>query len=109
MRRASATIAAVPRRGDARKSKLDRLRALPWVAIVQAGVVINRRWRTLSAKERARLTDLARRSGGSPGSLSSKERAELRGLVGKLDPKGIGRELLPLARRRRGRRSRACK
>jgi hypothetical protein len=72
--------------------------------------VISRRWRALSAKERARLTHLARTSGGRPGNLSGKERAELRGLVGKLDLKGIGRELLPLARRRRGRhrRSRAC-
>jgi len=100
----------VSRRGEDRGSKLDRLRAVPWVAVVQAGVVISRRWRSLSAKERARLTHLARTSGGRPGNLSSKERAELRGLVGKLDLKGIGRELLPLARRRRGRRrrSRAC-
>jgi hypothetical protein len=77
---------------------------------VQAGVAISRRWRALSSKERARLAHLARTSGGRPGNLTSKERAELRGLVGKLDLKSLGRELLPLARRRRGRRrrSRAC-
>jgi hypothetical protein len=100
----------VSRRGEDRKSKLDRLRAVPWVAVAQAGIVISRRWRSLSAKERARLSQLARTSGGRPGNLSSKERAELRALVSKLDLRGIGRELLPLARRRRGRRrrSRAC-
>ncbi len=102
---AIATIAAVSRRGDARRSKLDRLRAIPWVALAQGGVAINRHWRALSPTERASLGRLARASRGRPGNLSSKERAELRGFLGKLDLKGIGRELLPLARRRR-RRSR---
>jgi hypothetical protein len=99
----------VSRRGVTRKSKLDRVRALPWVAVAQAVVAIGRRWRALSAKERARLTYLARESRGRPGNLSIRERLELRKLVGKLDLKGMGRELLPLARRRRGRcrRSRA--
>ncbi|MGD0455357.1 MAG: hypothetical protein ABSB69_17360 [Solirubrobacteraceae bacterium] len=95
------------RRSAARKSKLDRLRVVPWIAVAQAGVVIGRHWQALSEKERARLTRLARESRGRPGTLSTKERAELRGLVGKLDLKGIGRELLPLARRRRGRRGRS--
>ncbi len=86
------------------------VRAVPWIAVAQVGVVIGRHWRALSEKERARLTALARESRGLPGNLSSKERAELRRLVRKLDLKGIGRELLPLTRRRRGRRgrSRAC-
>jgi hypothetical protein len=102
----------VPRRAAAPKSKLDRLLVLPWGAIVQAGVEIAQRWRALSAKDRARLTRLVRDSGGSVGNLSSKQRAELRGLVSKLDLKGLGRELLPLARsgrdRGRGRHKRRC-
>jgi hypothetical protein len=96
----------VSRRTQQRKSKRERLKALPWVAIFQGGVVIGRRWRALSTKERARLTSLARDSRGRPGNLSAKERAELRSLVGKLDLKGMGRELLPVARRGRGRRGR---
>jgi hypothetical protein len=95
-----ATIAAV------RKSKLDRVKALPWLALLQGGVVVGKRWRTLSAKERARLTGLVRESRGRAGNLSAKERHELGRLVRKLDVKGVGRELLPLVRGSRQRRKR---
>jgi hypothetical protein len=101
-----ATIAAVSTRGTTRKSKHHRpaarfgAQALTWVAAAQGGVVIVRHWRALSAKERARLAQLARKSRGRPRSLSLKERLELRRLVGKLDLEGLGRELLALTGRR---------
>lgn len=84
------------------------MKALPWAALLRATVVIGRRWRALSQRDRARLARLLRDSGGRPGKLRPKERRELRGLVAKLDLKGMGRELLGLAgaRRRRGRRGR---
>jgi hypothetical protein len=104
---ASATIAAVSRRDSASRSKLDRLRAVPWLALAQASVAIGRRWRSLSAKERARLARLARESRGRPGNLSPRQRLELRRLVRKLDLRGIARELGPLAWRGRGRRGRS--
>jgi hypothetical protein len=86
------------------------MQALPWVAIVQAGMAIGRRWRALSAKDRARLTRLLRDSRGSVGNLSIRQRMELRALVRKLDLKGLGRELLPLARHGRGRgRGKRCR
>ncbi|HTU78823.1 MAG TPA: hypothetical protein VMF09_08710 [Solirubrobacteraceae bacterium] len=87
-----------------RKSKLERVRALPWVAIAQVAVVLGRRWRALSAKDRARLGRLARDSQGRPSNLSAKQRAELRALIGKLDLAGVGRELLAPGRRGGGRR-----
>jgi hypothetical protein len=90
----------------ARKSEQNRLKALPWAALLQAGVVVTRRWRSLSEKERERLTRLVRASGGRPRNLSEKERRELRKLAGKLDLKGMGGELAGLARRGRGRRKR---
>lgn len=103
MRRAGfvATIAAV------RKTNLDRVKALPWLGLLQGGVLMGKRWRALSAKERARLTGLLRQSRGRAGRLSPKERQELRRLVGKLDIKGVGKELAGLVRggRRTGRRS----
>jgi hypothetical protein len=76
------------------------------VALAQVGVVLARRWRALSNKDRARLTRLARASRGRPGNLSLKERAELRALVRKLELKGIVGELYAITRRRRGRRGR---
>lgn len=90
------------------KSKRERAKALPWAALLQAVVVIGRHWRGLSEKDRARLTGLVRDSGGQLHNLSSKERAELRKLAGKLDLKGIGRELARLARGGRVRRKRRC-
>jgi hypothetical protein len=74
--------------------------------MLQGAVVIGRRWRSLSAKDRVRLTRLARDSRGRLSNLSTKERAELRWLVGKLELRAVARELLPLVRRARGRRGR---
>jgi hypothetical protein len=89
------------------KSRGARVKALPWAALLQVAVAAGRRWKGLSAKERARLGQLMRDSGGRLGNLSAKERSELRKLAGKLDLKGMGRELLPLARGgRAGRRAR---
>jgi hypothetical protein len=96
----------VSRRNAHTRSKLDRLRAFPWVAIAQVGVVVGRRWRALSNKDRARLTRLARASRGRPGNLSAKERAELKWLLRKLDLKGIAAELFALTRQRQRRRRR---
>jgi hypothetical protein len=92
--------------GSTSKVKGKRLKALPWPVLLQGGVVIGKRWRALSSKERDRLARLLRASGGRPGNLSEKERKELRKLAGKLDLRGLGRELTALVRhgRRRGRR-----
>jgi hypothetical protein len=87
-------------------SKLDRVKALPWLTVLQVGVLVSRRWNALSQKDRARLAQLVRQSRGRVGNLSVKERYELRKLASKLDVGGVGRELVALARggRRRKRR-----
>ena len=88
------------------KSKLERVKALPWAALLQGIFVIGRRWQALSSKDRARFTRLVRDSQGRLGNLSTKERAELRRLAGKLDVKGMASELAALARAGRRRRRR---
>jgi hypothetical protein len=85
-----------------KKSKQGGLaKDLPWAALLQGGYVLARRWRRLSAKDRARLRRLLGESGGRVGSLSEKQRKELRKLAGKLDLSGAARELTALAKRRR--------
>jgi hypothetical protein len=84
---------------------LRRLRAVPWLVVLQAGVIANEHWQKLSTSERARLTGLVRTSKGSPGNLSAKERAEVKRLVGKLDIPAVGKSLLPIASRRGRRRA----
>jgi hypothetical protein len=86
------------------KSKRERAKALPWAAALQSIVVIRRHWQSLSEKDRARLMSLARDSRGRWSNLNAKERAELRKLAGKLDLKGVARDVAGLARGGRGRR-----
>jgi len=87
-----------------RKSGTDRVKELPWLALLQAIVILGKRWSALSAKDRARLTRLARQSRGRMRNLSVKERMELRRLSRRLDVRGAGSELLPLIRGGRKRR-----
>jgi hypothetical protein len=102
----TATIAVVKSSRVSRKSKRERVKALPWALLLQSAVVIGRRWRALSDKDRARIATLARSSQGRLGKLSAKERAELRALAGKLNIKAIGFELAGIARGGRARRKR---
>jgi hypothetical protein len=79
-----------------RKSKVDRVKALPWAALLQGAMVAVDRWRRLSERDRARFTRLLRQSRGRLSTLSARERKELRRLSQKLDIKGAGRQLLLL-------------
>ena len=88
------------------KSKLQRVKDLPWALLLQMGLVLGKRWRSLSAKDRTRLTELTRESRGRLDNLSAKERRELKKLVGKLHPKRTARELVLLTRARRWRKRR---
>ncbi len=83
-----------------------RAKAVPWAALLQGTVIVGRRWAALSAKERARLTELVRDSRGRVSNLSTKERLELRKLARKLDVRGMGRELMALRHIKRARRRR---
>jgi hypothetical protein len=88
-------------------SKLKRtVKAVPWATLLQGTMIVGRRWAALSEKERARFTELVRRSRGRVRNLSMKERLELRKLAHKLDVRGMGRDLAPLVLRRRHKRGR---
>jgi hypothetical protein len=80
------------------------VKGVPWLLLLQAVVILGKRWSALSAKDRARLTRLVRQSRGRVRNLSAKERMELRKLSRRLDVKGAGGELLPLIRGGRKRR-----
>jgi hypothetical protein len=76
----------------------ERLRALPWAAIARVLFVVSRRVGSLSSRDRQRLARLLRESRGWPGRLAERDRRELQKLLGKLDLRTMGRELLPLVR-----------
>ncbi len=86
-------------------SPIDKAKELPWAALLQGVVIVGRRWRALSARDRERIKALLAESGGRLDNLTAKQRKELRKLAGKLDVKGMSKELLAL-RAVRGRRGR---
>ncbi len=94
------------KQAEQEKSRLQRVKDLPWALLLQMGLVLGKRWRSLSAKDRTRLTELTRESRGRLGNLSAKERRELKKLVGKLHPKRTARDLVLLTRARRRRKRR---
>jgi hypothetical protein len=95
------TIAGMRSRAASKPSTSDRVRgALPWAMLLRVGVIVGERVRELSAKDRTRLATLLRQSRGWPANLGDRERRELRKLIGKLDIKGMTRELAPLVRGR---------
>jgi hypothetical protein len=96
----------MPRSKTKARATLERTKSLPWAAALQAAMVLLTRWKSLSQKDRDRLIRLIRDSRGRLSNLSSRERGELRRLVRKADLKGIGRDLLALRGRRRGRKRR---
>ncbi len=81
---------------------------MPWLALARATMIVARHWNALSASERNRLAALIGESRGRVSNLSVKQRLELRRLIGKLDMRGLGRELVPLfySSRKRGGRAR---
>jgi hypothetical protein len=84
----------------------ERVRSLPWAAALQVSMVLGRRWRNLSEKDRARLVRIARDSRGRLSNLTAKEREDLRRLARKADLRGVGRDLLALRGGRRLRKRR---
>jgi hypothetical protein len=93
------------RKTQSSNSKTARVKALPWAALLRVGFAVGKRWRSLSERDRARLSELVRQSRGRLHNLSSGERRELRKLARKLDLRGMGEELrgLLLRGKRRGR------
>jgi hypothetical protein len=88
------------------KSRLERLRVLPWAALLQAALLVGKRWRALSQRDRARIARLVRESRGRLGNLDRRERLELQLLLRKLRLRALPGELILIVRGGRRRRSR---
>lgn len=84
----------MPRRKANKRSESDGVRALPWTAMLQLGVLAANRWQRLTATERKRLRALLRASRGRISNLTMRERVELRKLTAKLDLKDAGAQVL---------------
>jgi hypothetical protein len=88
-------------------ASLMRVRAMPWLMVVELAMTLRKHWKRLDPQERALLAELLRKSQGRPNRLTSAERAHVRRLVAKLEPGQIARSVVPIGRRAaRGRRGR---
>lgn len=88
-------------------SKLSRVRSAPWLILAQAGLAANKHWKSLPVGDRERISQLLKKSKGRPSNLSTKERDELRLLLGRLELGSLARELVPFAvKAKRGKRRR---
>ncbi|HEV7807525.1 MAG TPA: hypothetical protein VGO80_17020 [Solirubrobacteraceae bacterium] len=83
---------------------ISRVRAMPWVMVLQLAVTLRRHWKYLTPGERAKLASLIKKSQGMPSKLTRAERAEVRLLVRKLEPIAIARSVAPIGRKARRRR-----
>lgn len=72
---------------------------MPWVMVFELALTLRKHWKLLEPKERTRLTELVKKSQGRPARLSASERADVRRLVAKLEPRAIARSIVPIGRR----------
>ena len=85
---------------------LVRLRALPWLALIDVARTGKQHLdRNLSAADRRRVAEIARRSKGDPRRLSEREKRDLKRIARDLDLATFAHDLVPAAARlRSGRR-----
>ena len=77
-------------------------KAIPWMLLLELAQVAREHWNKLTPGERAHVTALIKKSGGRPGNLTARDKDDVKRLVGKMDVPGMGRDLLPHARKLRG-------
>ncbi len=78
---------------------ITRVRAMPWVMVLQLAMTLRRHWKYLTPGERTQLASLIKKSQGVPTRLTPAERADVRRLVRKLEPFTIARSVAPIGRR----------
>jgi hypothetical protein len=79
-------------------------RKIPWMLAFEVALLMREHWRRLPPHDRARMADLARRSGGRWSRLTREERADFRRIAKDLELFGIARGLTPFRGRHRRRR-----
>jgi hypothetical protein len=84
--------------------RLPSPKAVPWALLLEVAAVARDHWQGLPERDRARLSELIRKSRGRRGNLSKRERDDVRRILGKLDYKAMGKDLVPFVGRARGSR-----
>jgi hypothetical protein len=85
--------------------RLPGRKAVPWMLLVDAALIMRTHWGRLDDRDRRELARIVKKSHGRPNNLTRNERSELTRIVRHLDLITAGRKLLPFhGGVRRGRR-----
>lgn len=80
-------------------ARSSRIRALPWLLLMELAWTLSQYWMSLPRNDRAELQRLLVKSKGLPHNLTANERSELRRIVVALDLKSAARSVAPLGRK----------
>ena len=86
------------------RRRLPSPKAVPWAVLLEVASVAREHWQGLAERDRRRLSALIRKSRGRRGNLTKRERDDVRRILGKLDYKAIGKDVVPFVGRARRRR-----
>jgi hypothetical protein len=81
----------------------SRVRALPWLLLIELAWTLSQYWMQLPKNDRSELQRLLKKSKGLPNNLTATERSDLRRIVVALDLKSAARQMAPLGRKLRSR------
>jgi hypothetical protein len=82
--------------------RLIRMRAVPWLIVLDLAIAARDHWGRLTPRDRARIAAIVKKSKGLPANLSPREREELKRLVAKLEPVELVRRVVPFGGRTPG-------
>ncbi len=72
------------------------LKTIPWLAAMQATMVVGDHWRRLDPKDRAKALKTLTESRGLPNRMSAAQRQQLIDLARKIDHRGLIADLAPI-------------
>jgi hypothetical protein len=75
--------------------RLPGRKAVPWMMLLEAAMVMRTHWSRLDDHDRRELSRIVKKSHGRPDRLTKNDRAELARLVRRLDLITAGRKMLP--------------
>ena len=76
--------------------RLPGRKAVPWLLLLEAAMVLRTHWGRLDAHDRGELSRIVRASHGNPRNLTQHQRSELLRIMRRLDLLTAGRKLMPL-------------
>jgi hypothetical protein len=76
---------------------IKRFRAIPWILVLATLQVLYEHWKRVEETDRARVTEIVKRSKGLPHKMSLEDRREIIDIAKRQDHISLGRDLAATA------------